>query len=116
MDSALSEFGQKCRHYRLEKSRTIADQANALNISPVQICEIETGLQQPSIEYIKMFSRWSSLNFKEEASLIKLKQITKNFTIDETSEGVKLYRSLTIKKPDEIRKLREFLNVTSAIL
>lgn len=85
---------------------TIAAQAEAFECAPSAISAVETGRNQPDINYAKKFASWVSLDVQQEQELIKSVRLSQLRTNNMTKEALRLYRKINQFSPSEIRELK----------
>lgn len=109
-DAIVTGFGTVSQALRVKYGKRIIDQAEALNVSPSYISNIETGQIQPDQGYVERISSWLHLDILEKLTLIKgLRRAT---VVDFDAEKrrrkgptLKLYRQIHTLSPAEIRSV-----------
>ncbi|MGN6307971.1 MAG: helix-turn-helix domain-containing protein [Xanthobacteraceae bacterium] len=109
MARALNSFGMQSRQIRSALGKTMADQAVALSMRPVEISEIESGLRLPSKDYVDRFSRWLNLDDSVKQCLkarIPTATIIQFPKASSASSSVRLFRRVSNLSPQQIREIK----------
>lgn len=108
--STLTQFGLKCREARAKHSRSIADQAIAMDVLPSEISQIEMGESLPSMSYVQKFGQWMGFDALEISKFRVFARPVNNVVQFRPNkihqESRKLFRRVNQLSPEEIRNLR----------
>jgi len=103
---ALSKFGMLARKLRIDRGLTMADQSDALEITPSDISRYETGQIAPDRNYIDTFAKWIGADFISHQELRRSAFATQNSSIAGNTGAARLYRKkMNTLTPVQIRSL-----------
>ena len=66
----LTPFGLECKKLRLDKNLTLRQFANKIGFSSTYVCNMESGLREPTINYVNNVVKFCNLNQTQRIDLL----------------------------------------------